>query len=479
MIPKLFSTNIFLSQIPTFGRLFPVCLAVFIAADDQTVIATIFPSIMKDFQLNISDIDNASWTITGYLLGYICMMPVVGKLSDIFGNKRLLTIILIVFAITSMLVGFSTNLSFLVASRILQAIAAGATIPLAISIANTSLPKNQHLIAYGIIGASAEIGAIVGPLWGGLIINILDWRWVFWLNIPLTFIIIPIIYRSVKIHRKKNGVVDLSGALFLTLTLIFLTLFISRLQNLNLTTLMCGLFAISAAITFIFRQIISNHPIIPRNLFSREFILAHMIQFLVGIALIIGMVTIPLMANTIFELSPLHSGLWLLRMTLGVAIGALLGSISGKLFSNRTLIIAGLLLSATAYWLLSNWHQNISEPLLTINLFLTGTGLGILIGPIIQTATYQAGDNNQGISASLISTTKFLGMALGISSISAWGAYRFQKLNSDFTLSFLTSNPTSVNQLLTNGMTVLTEFFLIAMTICLIAAILAFLLRRN
>ena len=116
---------------------------------------------------------------------------------------------------------------------------------------------------------------------------------------------------------------------------------------------------------------------------------------------------------------------------------------------------------------------------MTINLFLTGTGLGTLIGPIIQTATYQAGDNNQGISASLISTTKFLGMALGISSISAWGAYRFQKLISDFTLSFLTSNPTSVNQLLTNGMTVLTEFFLIAMTICLIAAILAFLLRRN
>ena len=168
---------------------------------------------------------------------------------------------------------------------------------------------------------------------------------------------------------------------------------------------MCVLYAISAAITYLFRHIISNHHIILRNLFSREFNLALMIQFLVGIALIIGMVTIPLMANTIFELSPLHSGLWLLRMTLGVALGALLGSISGKLFSNRTLIIVGLLLSATAYWFLSNWNQNISEPLLTINLFLTGTGLGILIGPIIQTATYQAGDNNQGISASCLSYT--------------------------------------------------------------------------
>ena len=204
-----------------------------------------------------------------------------------------------------------------------------------------------------------------------------------------------------------------------------------------------------------------------------------MIQFLAGVALIIGMVTIPLMGNTIFELSPLDSGLWLLRMTVGVAFGALAGSISGKLYSNRTIIIAGLLLSATAYWFLSNWNTNISEPLLTVNLFLAGSGLGLLIGPITQTATYNAGDNNQGISASLINTTKFLGMTLGISSISVWGAYRFQKLNADFTLSFLTTDNSSVNQLLINGMTVLTEFFLIAMAVCLVATLFAFLLDKN
>ena len=479
MITRLFFTNTLFSKISPFGRLFPVCLAVFIAADDQTVIATIFPSIMRDLHINISDIDKAAWTITGYLLGYICMMPVAGKLSDIFGHKRLLIILLIVFAIGSMLVGLSSNLSFLIASRIFQAIAAGATIPLAISIANISLPKKHHLIAYGIIGASAEIGAIAGPLWGGIIINILDWRWVFWLNIPLTLIIIPVIYRSVKTDNKKNQHVDSYGVLFLTLTLIFLTLFISRLQNLNLTTIACCIITISTAVLLIFRQITSSHPIIPHTLFTREFILAHMIQFLAGVALIIGMVTIPLMGNTIFELSPLDSGLWLLRMTVGVAFGALAGRISGKLYSNRTIIIAGLLLSATAYWFLSNWNTNISEPLLTVNLFLAGSGLGLLIGPITQTATYNAGDNNQGISASLINTTKFLGMTLGISSISVWGAYRFQKLNADFTLSFLTTDNSSVNQLLINGMTVLTEFFLIAMAVCLVATLFAFLLDKN
>ena len=110
MITNLFSINKIRSKISTFGVLFPVCLAVFIAADDQTVIATIFPPIMKDLQINISDIDKAAWTITGYLLGYIRMMPVVGKLSDTFGHKRLLTIVLIVFAIGSMLVGLSNNL---------------------------------------------------------------------------------------------------------------------------------------------------------------------------------------------------------------------------------------------------------------------------------------------------------------------------------------------------------------------------------
>ena len=479
MITKLFSINTIRSKISTFGSLFPVCLAVFIAADDQTVIATIFPPIMKDLQINISDIDKAAWTITGYLLGYICMMPVVGKLSDAFGHKRLLIIVLIVFGIGSMLVGLSTNLEFLVASRIFQAIAAGSTIPLAISIANTSLPKTKHLIAYGIIAACAETGGIIGPLWGGIIINYLDWRWVFWLNIPLIFILLPIVYKNVKTHPKKNENIDFPGALLLTLTLIFLTLFISRLHDLNLTTLVCGIFAISAVILFIFRQITSAYPIIPHELFSKEFIFAHMIQFLVGIALIIGMVTVPLMANTIFELSPIHSGFWLLRLTLGVAIGALVGSILGNRYSNRTIIIAGLILSSIGYWFLTNWNQNISEPLLTIHLVGTGIGLGFLIGPLTQSATRHAGDYNQGISASLINTTKFLGMVLGISSISVWGAYRFQQLNADFTLSFLTTDSTALNQITTNGMTVLTDFFLIGMVACLIAMIPAFLLGRN
>ena len=479
MITKLLSIKKISSTIPTLYTLIPVCLAVFIAADDQTVIATIFPPIMEDLQINISDIDKAAWTITGYLLGYICMMPVVGKLSDAFGHKRLLIAILIVFAIGSLLVGLSKNLEFLVASRIFQAIAAGSTIPLAITIANTSLPKNRHLVAYGIIAACAEIGGIIGPLWGGIITNYLDWRWVFWLNIPLVFIIIPIVHKNIKNNYKKNENIDYSGAILITLSLIFLTLLISSLPTFNLTTLLCSIFTVLSVSGFIFRQITAKYPIIPRFLFAKEFIVSHMIQFLVGIALIIGMVTVPLMANTVFDLSPIHSGFWLLRLTLGVAIGAIAGSILAKLFSNRTIIIVGLVLSSTGYWFLSNWNQDISDPLLTIHLFITGTGLGFLIGPIIQSATNNAGNENQGVAASLINTTKFLGMALGISSISVWGAYRFQQLNESFTLSFLTTDSTAFNQVVTNGMTVLTEFFLIAMAVCLAAIIPALLLDRN
>lgn len=480
MIIQLPSINSIRSEIPTISTLIPICLAVFIAADDQTVIATILPPIMTDLHLGIADIDKASWTITGYLLGYICMMPLVGKLSDVFGHKRLLFITLIVFALGSLLVGLSTNLTFLVASRIFQAIAAGATIPLAISIANNSLPKSKQIIAYGIIAACAEIGSIIGPLWGGIITNFLDWRWVFWLNIPLVFLIIPIVFKNIKTNDKTNENIDYAGAFFITSTLIFLTLFISRLQIMNSITLLCGVVTTLAASGLIFRQLTANTPIIPRFLSSKEFIGSHMIQFLIGIALIIGMVTVPLMANTIFGLSPIHAGFWLLRLTLGVAIGAIAGSILGKLFNNQVIIISGLILSATGYWFLSSWDQNISDPLLTIHLLITGIGLGSLIGPITQSATNTPSGKHHGIAASLINTTKFLGMTLGLSSISVWGAYRFQQLNADFTLSILTTNnPAVFNQIVTNGITVLTEFFLIAMAACLFAIIPSLLISRN
>ncbi|SVE64654.1 uncharacterized protein METZ01_LOCUS517508, partial [marine metagenome] len=227
---------------------------------------------MTDLHIGIADIDKASWTITGYLLGYICMMPLVGKLSDVFGHKKLLVITLIVFALGSLLVGLSTNLIFLVASRIFQAIAAGSTIPLAISIANHSLPKNKHIIAYGIIAVCAEIGSIVGPLWGGIITNYLDWRWVFWLNIPLVILIIPIVFRNIKTNDKTNERIDYAGAFFTTLTLIFLTLTISRLQIMNSITLVCCIVTVLAIIGLISRQITAKNPIIPRFLFSKEII---------------------------------------------------------------------------------------------------------------------------------------------------------------------------------------------------------------
>ena len=168
--------------------LLPICLGVFIAADDQTVIVTIIPEIMNDMNIPPNELNKVSWSITGYLIGYISAIPVIGRISDIYGKRRIFMLCIITFLIGSILVALSPTIELLILSRIFQAIGAGALIPIGISITSDYFPQNKIAVPIGIIGGTAEAGGVIGPLWGGIISNYINWKWVFWINIPLGLI---------------------------------------------------------------------------------------------------------------------------------------------------------------------------------------------------------------------------------------------------------------------------------------------------
>ena len=158
---------------------------VFIAADDQTVVVTVLPEIMLDMKVQISELGRASWTITGYLLGYVAVMPLIGRLSDVWGHRRLFVLSMALFMLGSAAVALASNLTWLVAARVFQAIGAGALVPISIAIVGDLFPPDRRGVALGFVGASAEAGGVIGPLWGGIMVRYLDWPWVFWINIPL------------------------------------------------------------------------------------------------------------------------------------------------------------------------------------------------------------------------------------------------------------------------------------------------------
>ena len=470
-------------EIPPFIALVPVCAGVFLAALDQTVVVTVLPQIMLDMRVQIRELDRASWTITGYLLGYTAAMPLMGRVSDVWGHRRIYLLSLLIFLAGSVLVAASSNLSWLVGARVFQAIGGGAMVPVAIAIVGDLLPPYRRGLALGVIGASAEAGGVLGPLWGGVIGGFLDWRWVFWLNIPIGVVIIGVLLLLVAPSPRYKARVDYAGGLLLAGSLALLTLGLSRIGAADILTavylVLSGLFFT----LFMMRQRFTLAPLLPLSMFKGGvFSSANATHFMIGGALIVAMVTIPLMTDTVMGEQPLEGGLRLMRLTAAIPVGAILGGLACQRWDYRVATIAGLVLAALSFFLMSGWDLEIRDPLMTLHLALGGLGFGLVIAPIALAATNSVGD--RGTAAAMVTAMRMVGMTVGLAALTAWGTARFGVLVSGISLPLSQPGETLAQsqervqvfqqQLSDAGMSLFNEFFFVAMVVCLVALVPAF-----
>ncbi|MCH8109338.1 MAG: MFS transporter, partial [Chloroflexi bacterium] len=426
----------FKTRIAPYMALIPVCAGVFIAADDQTVIVTILPQIMFDMKVDvIRDVNLASWTITGYLLGYVAAMPLIGKVSDVWGHRRVFILSMALFMIFSVAVALTTQLSWLIAMRVFQALGAGALVPVSIAIVGDLFPPERRGIPLGIVGGAAEAGGVIGPLWGGIIIRYLDWQWVFWINIPLGAGVLVLVAFLLKSSPRYPGKIDYLGGALIALAIATLTLGLARIDALDRLMALYLVISVMSLTLFVARQRVTLSPLVPLAMFKKwAFSAANATHLLVGGALIIGMVTIPLMANTAMALTPLEGGLRLMRLTAAIPIGAVLGGIACQRLDYRVPTITGLALSALGFWFMSQWDLQIADPLLTLHLATAGLGFGLVIAPIALAATNSVEEGVRGTAAGLITATRMIGMTIGLATLTAWGVGRFQDLVADIQL---------------------------------------------
>ena len=458
-----------------------VSLGVFVAALDQTVVVTALPSVMADIRIPVTQLDRASWIVTGYLLGYTVAMPLMGRISDVYGHPRLYQVSLVLFALGSLLVAVSSSLPWIVASRVIQAVGGGATVPIGMAIASSVLPPARRGLALGLIGAAAEAGSVLGPLYGGTIIQLLDWRWIFWLNLPLSALLVVALTRLPN-SGGSGGRVDYLGGLTLAATLTVLAIAVSRREAFAVTSFAPYLLAalgliLVLALVWIERRV--SQPLLASILVrSFSFITSNITQLLVGIALVIGLVTVPLMANTVMGRGPLEGGLWLMRLTGAIPLGAILGGyLLGRInlryverFGSRIITVSGLVLVALGFFLLSGWQTDIGEPWLTLHLVVGGLGFGLVIAPIIYTAMSAAPEEYHGTAVSLVTVARMVGMTLGLAALSAWGMEHFQGLTRGLDELELFSEE-YLSQLTQAGMALFRDFFRVAGIIALVAIV--------
>src|SRR5213595_2254705 len=162
----------------------------FLASLDAYVVVTALLPMLKSVNIAVNRPEQATPIITGFLLGYLAVMPIAGGLSDRFGRLRLFAACLLLFAFGSFLTASAPSLSQLVTGRLLQGAGGGALVPAVLALAADLYPAGDRSPVLGGVSALQEIGSVLGPLWGGIVAGLLGWTWIFWINIPIAAVIL-------------------------------------------------------------------------------------------------------------------------------------------------------------------------------------------------------------------------------------------------------------------------------------------------
>ncbi|MGI8587030.1 MAG: MFS transporter [Chloroflexia bacterium] len=438
-----------------------VAAGVLLAALDQTVVVTVLYKVQVEYQIPPIHLDQLGWVVTAYLLGYTVALPLMGRVADVYGRKPIYLASMALFLVGSVIAALSQTLEWLVAARVVQAVGGGALLPVSMAMVRGWYGEGRRAFALGLLGAAAEGGGVLGPLWGAGIISVLDWRWIFWLNLPLGAIIAALVFWTPP-HPRYPGRVDWIGAGLIGGALLALTVGLSSsASNAALagiagpsaqvdatapiwqTPALLGVAAL-LAVAFLLWERRTPVPLLPPGLFRRPpFVMAHILNLLVGIALITAMVNIPLLVASVLGGGAVDGGLLLLRLTLLIPVGAVVGGALAERLGYRTVAAAGMLSTAAGFWLMHGWTTHTDGVLMTLHLALTGFGFGLVISPLTSTVLVWVDEEQAGLAAATVNTARMVGMMIGLSALSAWGLELFKTLMADHPVPFQQAGETA------------------------------------
>lgn len=391
-------------------------LAMLLAALDQTIVSTALPKIAND----LHGLSKYSWVATAYLLTSAVATPLYGKISDMFGRKKIFQIAIIIFLVGSVLCGAAQSMNQLIVFRGLQGLGAGGLMVLAMAIVGDIVSPRQRGRYQGYFGAVFAVSSVIGPLLGGLFTDHLSWRWVFYINLPIGILALAAIATRLHlpVHRSPHKV-DFAGAGLLAVSVVSLLLATvwGGADYPWGSVQIIGLFATAAvsALLFVWREHYAKEPIIPLSLFrNRVFSVSSLLAFIIGIVMFGALIFLPEYQQIVRGDSATKSGLMLLPLVAGL-MGASITS--GRLISKsghyRRFPIIGTAIVAFAFWLFSHIAVDTSRVLLGLWMATLGVGIGMVM-PVLTLAVQNAVERkNLGTATSSVTFFRSIGSSLG------------------------------------------------------------------
>jgi EmrB/QacA subfamily drug resistance transporter len=370
-----------------------VMLSLLLAALDNTVVGTAMPRIIYD----LKGMEYYSWPFTAYMLFSASIIPIAGKLSDIYGRKLIDLVGMIVFIIASALCGLSTNMIQLIIFRGFQGLGGGVLISNAFIIVGELFSPRERGKYTGYVASMFGVASVLGPTVGGFITDRLSWRWVFYVNLPLGFFAFFVLLIALPLlkHHEEERRMDLVGvATFLLAVFPLLLAFSGGGKEYPwLSPQILGLFTFSGLMFLLFLSLErrSREPLLPLSLFRNSiFSVSVAASFLASAGLFGGLIFIPLFAQSIMGATATGSGVITTPMMLGMIVAAIAtGIVSGRLRRYRAIGLVGFASAFVGMMLLARMGLSTSHGLLMFNVVLVGLGMGMII-PIFNVSTQNA-----------------------------------------------------------------------------------------
>lgn len=395
---------------------------------DTTIVNVALPNMQGSFSASS---DQISWVLTSYLIATAIMMPLTGFLTDILGRKRYLLMSIGGFVISSMLCGMSPNLGNMILFRLLQGVFGAALVPLSQAIMISTYPADERNKAMAIWGMGIMVGPILGPTLGGYLTEYFNWRWTFYINVPIGILSLILCWKTIPNTTIKKRSLDWWGLAFISLFIASLQYILDRGNqedwfNSSYIKTMTVL-GVSGFIAFLLYKPNKVNPIFDIKIFlDRNFLVASSMVMCMGLGLYGCMVLQPILLEDILGYPTLSTGLLMAPRGFASMFSMMLVGKYLNKYPSQYFIALGITLSTIGSYACTFYSLEINEWWIIWPIILQGLGSGFIMGPLSSLALWSLLSDKINEAAGIFSLMRTLGSSIGISLVSTLFARQSQ-----------------------------------------------------
>jgi EmrB/QacA subfamily drug resistance transporter len=386
-------------------------LGIFLAALEATVVSTAMPTVVA----SLGGIDQYSWVFSAYLLTSTASVPLWGRLSDLYGRRRLYLAAIALFLVGSLLAGVSQSMLQLVLFRALQGLGAGGLIPLALTIIGEIYTLDERTRMQAVFSSVWGVSSIVGPLVGGFITDAISWRWVFYLNLPVGLVAAVVVHNTLPGRvAGREATVDWKGGILLFVTT---TLLLAALSE---ASVLWAVLAVGSMAAFAYVERSVTDPILPFALLrNRTVTVATIVGFCGGMALFDAIAFVPLLLQLTAGGSATSAGQVLTPLYLTWVLASIVAARLLLRIGARPSTVAGTAALFVSFLVLPSLAAGASRALIFADMALMGTGLGFAMLSLLLAVQHSVPRSELGVATSLNLFARSIGGAVGVAIMGA------------------------------------------------------------